>query len=211
MNHRIAVTISLLCSVFALNVYTNSIPSNEDIAKKLLVETALEQVYLHAGEFGTLVFPDVRSGAENSALSAWMQQNLIDSAIAADYSVYLETDESPDSAIAVEITDQNITFEYVSIGNKWLLFNKGYKRNVKSGFHISMREEKNGRVLLSQQFSKNFEDTVSNIGVIENEELVFTRGKKLNSALGRRLIEPVLITAATITMVYLFYSLRSGK
>jgi hypothetical protein len=193
-----------------LSVYTNSIPSNEDIAKKLLVETALEHVYLHADEFGTLVFPYMPTGGENSALSVWMQQSLIDSAIAADYSVYLETGDLPDSAIAVEITDQNITFEYRPIGNKWLFFNKGYKRSVKSGFHIYLKE-KSGEILLSQQFSENFEDTVSNIGVLEDEKLVFTKGRKINSSLGKRLIEPVLITASTITMVYLFYSLRSGK
>jgi len=210
LNHRIAVTISLLCSVFALSVYSNSIPSNEDIAKKLLVETALEQVYLHATEFGTLVFPNMPTAGENSALSIWMQQSLIDSAIVADYSVYLEASDSPDSAIAVEINDQTITFEYESIGNKWLFFNKGYKRSVKSDFHMSIREE-NGKVLLSQQFSENFEDTVSNIDVLEDEKLDFTRGKKINSSLGKLLIEPVLITASTITMVYLFYSLRSGK
>jgi hypothetical protein len=211
LNHRIAVIICLLCSVFGLSAYSNSIPSNEDIAEKLLVETAVKQVYLHANKFGTLVFPNVRTGGEYSALSEWMQQSLIDNAISADYSVYLETGDPPDSAIAVEITGQNITFEYESIGNKWLFFNKGYKRSVKSGFHISIREEKNGKVLLSQQFSENFEDTVSNIAVIEDEKLTFTKGKKLNTSLGKRLIEPVLITAATITMVYLFYSLRSGK
>src|SRR4030067_360254 len=75
LNHRIAVTISLSCSIFFLNLYANSIPSNEDIARKLLVESALEQVYLHAAEFGMLVFPNMRTAAENSVLSMWMQQS----------------------------------------------------------------------------------------------------------------------------------------
>lgn len=210
MNHRIAVTISLFCSIFGLNIYANSEPSNEDVAKKLLVETCLEQVYLHAAEFETLVFSNPRIAVQNPALSEWMRKSLVDSTLRRGYSVYVEPNNAPDSAIVVEITDQSITFEYESIGHKWLFFNKGYRRSVASGFHISITEP-DGKVLLSQQFSENFEDTVSNINAIEDEKLIFARGKKINSSLGKRLIEPVLITASTITMVYLFYSLRSGK
>lgn len=181
--------------------------SNEAIAKKLLIEPALQQIYFHADKSSRLI---IQNQGENSDLSMWMEQNVIDSCFANNYSVYSKLSDSMDSTIIVEITQPSITFAYHSIGNKWLFFNKGYKRLITSNFHISITE-KNGKLLFSQNFSDNFADTLSNIAEIENERLIFTKGEKIKSSIGKQLIEPVLITASTVTVVYLFYSLRSGK
>ncbi len=203
-------TLFIISSVCLLNVQRgigDTVPSNEEIAQKLLVETAIQQIYLHTSKSSKLV---IQSNVENSDLAAWIRQNLIDSSLAHDYSVYVQPKDSLNSALIVEISHPDITFEYKSIGSKWLFFNKGYKRTVKSNFHISVRE-KNGMVLLSQLFTRNFEDTLKSIKKVENDKLLFTKGEKINSSIGERLIEPVLITASAITVVYLFYSLRSGK
>lgn len=181
--------------------------SNEEIAKKLLVEPALQQIYFHAPKSSRLI---IQKHGENSDLSTWMEQSLIDSCFAHDYPVYFKLADSMDSTMVVEIAQPDITFTYHSMGKKWLFFNKGYKRVITSSFHISIKGE-NGKVLLSQNFSDNFADTLSNITEIENAKLLFTKGKKIKSSIGKQLIEPVLITASTITVVYLFYSLRSGK
>jgi hypothetical protein len=210
LNHRIAVTIGLLSLVCLPNVYAGSTISNEVIARKLIVDGALEQVHLQASEVGAVVCIIVQDGHGNSEISSWMKRCLIDSAVKAGYAVYTQLEEAPDSAAIVEIADANIKFEYESIGNKWLFFNRGYNRSAEGDFHISIRK-KNGKVLFSQQVHKDFADTLSSTDMVENGELVFTKGKKTDPSLGKRLIEPVLITASTITMVYLFYSLRSGK
>lgn len=210
MSHRIAVTIGWLCLVCLLNAHANPIISNEEIARKLLVDAALEQVNLQNSGVGVVLCIIVQDGPENSAISSWMRQCLIDSTIKAGYSVYTQLKEAPDSATVVEIASQDITFEYKSTGNRWVFFNRGYCRSAESDFHILIRK-KNGKVLFSQQFHKEFADTLSSIDMVENEKLVFTKGIKTKPSLGKRVIEPVLITASTITMVYLFYSLRSGK
>lgn len=196
-----------LCLLNVQNGVGDTTLSNEEIAQNLLVEKTLHQIYLHASESSKLI---IQSGPQNSELARWMKQNIIDSCVAHEYNVYLRPLDSLKSSLIVEISKPDITFKYESIGHKWLFFNKGYKRTVKSIYHISIREN-GGKVLLSQLFTHNFEDTLKNIEKIENDRLMFTKGNGKNSSIGKRLIEPVLVTASAITVVYLFYSLRSGK
>lgn len=204
---RIIPAIILAISVVLYGGQNKTLLSNEAIATKLLVEESLQKIYLHTPKTLNLV---IEVSGENPEISGWIQQNIIDSCIVQNYSVYVKSDDSIDSALVVDILDPNITFEYHSLGNKWLFFNKGYKRVCTSNFHISIREN-NGMVLMSQNVDNNVADTLSNIRKVENKKLAFTSGKKFDSLIGKKLIEPVLITASTITMVYLFYSLRSGK
>jgi hypothetical protein len=201
------LTISLLIFVNLYGGQDKVVLSNEEVATKLMVEESLQRIYLHTPKFSKLVI-EVRE--EKPEISKWIQQNIIDSCIAQNYSVYINFDDSIGSAFVVDISNPNITFEYHSLGSKWLFFNKGYKRVCKSNFHISIREN-NGMVIMSHNFTNNFSDTLSNISEVEDEKIKFTIGIKFDSLIGKRIIEPVLITASTITMVYLFYSLRSGK
>lgn len=205
--YRIILILSLVISISLQGGNTNITISNEGIAKKLLVEKALQQIYGYAPKYSRLV---IQVEGKNSEISQWMQQNIIDSCIVKKYSVFIKSEHSIDSSLSVDISNPDITFEYHSLGKKLLLFNKRYKRIGNSNFHISIKAI-TGKILSSQNFSSNFNDTLSNVNKIENEKLSFTKGKRNESQFGKRIIEPLLITASTITMVYLFYSLRSSK
>lgn len=199
-----------ICLVICVNLYGDqdkAVLSNEVVAKNLIVEESLKRIYLHIPKYSKLV---IKVSEERPEISKWIQQNIIDSCIVQNYSVYINSDDPKDSALVVDISNPNITFEYHSLGSKWLFFKKGYKRVCKSSFHFSIRDH-NRMVITSQNFTNSFSDTLSNISKVENEKLTFTVGKKFDSLIGEKIIEPVLITASTITMVYLFYSLRSGK
>lgn len=208
---RRVLTFSIVFGFFLIHQGSaDSIPSNRQLAVRLMVEPALQHIYHYSSLSSApqaLLFPPNESDSE---LSRWFRQSLIDSCVARDYTVFVNSSNARDSLISVEIAQPDITFEYRSAGRRWVFFNKGYLRQVKSDFHLSIKTEQ-GRVLLSRRFNDEFQDGIKDINAIEDKDLTFTKGRKTGSAIAKRLLEPALITAATVTMVYLFYSLRSGK
>ena len=201
--------ISVLFATFLL--FADETPqqvfTNEKIARRMLVEPALQYLFMQVGDSAKLTFALEETNAD---LLGWMKQNLVDSCIAHGYSVYNNPENIQDTFEIVEISEPEILFEYKSAGKKWLFFNKGFKRIVTGDFHFSIRKN-SGKIIFSRQISKTYEDIVSNIEAIENETLPFTKGKRSGSSIAKKLIEPVLITASAVTVVYLFYSLRSGN
>jgi len=202
----------LINSIFAAMLLfadesTPGILSNEEVARQIIVEPVLQQLFKEIPDSAILTFLIKETNAE---LSGWTKQNLVDSCIAHGYAVYDEVDSIPGSFEIIEIRSAEISFEYKSSGKKWLFLNKGYKRIVNCEFHISITKN-TGKIIFSKRFSNIFEDIVPNIKMVENKRLSFTKGKKLDSSITNKLIEPVLITASAATVVYLFYSLRSGN
>lgn len=206
--YRFVLLSSVFTAVILLaNESQQGIFSNEKVARKIIIKSALQQVFNQIVDTTQLTIIIKETDAN---LSRWMKQNLVDSCIAHGYTVYDELNHIPGSFTIVEISGAEISFEYRSAGKKWLFFNKGYKREAKCRFHLSIRKS-SGRIVFSKQISNIFNDTVSNIKKLENEQLPFTKGTKSGSSIAKKLIEPVLITASAVTVVYLFYSLRSGN
>jgi hypothetical protein len=56
-------------------------------------------------------------------------------------------------------------------------------------------------------------DLVPDTGIerVENSILPFTIGVKVEQKFLKRILEPAIVTMATIGVVYLFFSLRSGS
>ena len=91
----------------------------------------------------------------------------------------------------------------------------GFKKQFKREFTISLRgwlEEKQSKKVL-----KSFLVQKTKMGFIEQEEMhqvenspfIFTKGRMQTKSLWTRYIEPVLVTVSVVTMVYLFFSVRT--
>jgi len=83
-------------------------------------------------------------------------------------------------------------------------------RQVNIEFYVKISDSDH-RVLFSDDFKEVFSDTikVNNIKNIENNNLPFTIGNRSKSLVSR-LLEPLLVTLITGSIIYIFYSFRSN-
>jgi len=100
---------------------------------------------------------------------------------------------------------------YRPIGRNLLLRENRFERSFDTllSFYIKNKDES-----IEHSHSRNIvvKDTISanDLNQIENGMFQFSRGVKTESGWVRKVLEPVVITATTIVIVYLFFSLRSG-
>lgn len=141
-----------------------------------------------------------------------MIQNLTDSCLAQKYLVYSSPDSGISYGYALEISGARVQIQYHSAGRHWLFFKKGVRRTFAGDFHLqAMRPDQ--QIIYSRRVTVSYQDTIPAglLEEVENPDLPFTQGTKSDSSVIKRWLEPVLITATTITLIYLFYSLRSTK
>lgn len=187
-------------------------PSNQELLAKLFITPVLNVLSdsLKADHASRLVIaPPMPSG---DSLNVWLQQILTDSCLSRNYLVY----STPDSAVGREriitIETPRARIRYTPGGRKWLFFGGRHKRSVESHFHLTVTDGQH-QVLYSRPFSGSYQDVIagSAVAVVEKDPFRFTKGTKSGSKFIKRWLEPVLITAATTTVFYMFYSLRSDK
>jgi hypothetical protein len=183
--------------------------TNEEILNILIVNPVFDQMTKYTSEDRPIYFSP-NSG--NSSLDGWVNQILIDSCVSAGYSVYYLTDSLNELGGLVEISNTVVNIDYQVADKKWVFFTKNYERNVNCSVHISIRDSI-GKMMFSEEITNSYQDKLkkSEVKYIEDVSLPFTKGNLKNSNFGKKILEPVLITAATLTVVYLFYSLRSGN
>ena len=143
---------------------------------------------------------------------SWVAQILSDSCLSKNFLVYSPPDSGGTTNYMVTVSNPWVEITYQSAGRRWLLFKKGLKRTIEGGYHLQITDSEQ-RLLFSRQISGIAQDVIAEkmIEQVENNNLPFTKGTKLKSAFITRWLEPIVITAATMTVVYLFYSLRSEK
>lgn len=76
---------------------------------------------------------------------------------------------------------------------------------------LRISEQPSGKLLWSGEVSRDSSDTIrlAQLKVLENANIPFTVGQGTKNGDGSNLLEPVLITGITGTIIFLFYSLRS--
>lgn len=183
--------------------------SNEEIARVMLLSPLMKKITANVMKNERINFlPE----EEQSSFLKWVTRGLLDSCVARGFTVFRNGDSLSGFDREIILTDGDMRFSYRSLGNKLLFFNKGYRRTATGKLHLTI-QEKNGRVVFSKLISEIYQDTISSksIKVVETENLSFTKGEKIDSSIAKKIVGPLIFTAATITVVYLFYSLRSGS
>lgn len=144
------------------------------------------------------------------AFSQWLSQILLDSCLQRNYFVYSAADSAAKGAFVVKVGEGHANILYKSAGKKFLFFNKGIRRQVNAQSRLVLLNAQ-GRVLISETIGGEYSDVIpgSHKEKVENPQYPFTKGTKKASPFINRWLEPVLITVATSTVIYLFYSLRS--
>jgi hypothetical protein len=151
---------------------------------------------------------------ENSSLTdfhVWVQDYLRRSMIEQGYAVFDNATDSNEQTYAVVLENLVSEIYYRPIGRSLLMRENRFERsfNTLLSFYIKNKDES-----IEHSHSKNIvvQDTISanDLSQIENDLFQFSRGVKSESGWVRKVFEPVVITATTIVIVYLFFSLRSG-
>ncbi len=183
-----------------------SYPVNEDVIADLLVKSTLEKLKTNLPEAEAITI----YAASGNQFESWFQQILTDSCLQHNYLVYSYPKKDSADAILLEISGTAVEINYKSTGRKWLFGSKGFQRIIASKSHLQFRNKEN-QVLFSQEISGEYQDVIPGnfLKSAENEALPFTKGTKSADPFIKRWLEPVIITASTMTVGYLFYTLRS--
>ncbi len=186
----------------------NRVIVNEGVIANLLVPKALENIV-------KTISADQRiqiMANQNNEADHWLAQILTDSCLERNYLVYSSRDSATETDFVIKIADVKVAITYHPTGKKLLIFNKGFRRSVTAEFRLLIREQ-NSRIRVDKKIKNNYTDilSASSLGSVENKEKFFTIGTKKQSTFINRWLEPVIITAATASVVFLFYSLRSDN
>ncbi len=179
---------------------------NETVIAGLLVPSMLEMIRQAVPPEQSVTVQPLMP----DAFSQWLSQILLDSCLQRNYFVYSAADSAVPGAFVIKVGEGQTRITYESAGKKLLFFNKGVRRQVNAHSRLIL-ENTRGRVLFSEIITGEYRDVIagSQREKVENPQYPFTMGTKKTSPFINRWLEPVLITAATSTVIYLFYSLRS--
>jgi hypothetical protein len=155
---------------------------------------------------------EIKSG-ENDEINMWLESQLRNKLLSRNIRLKYETEDSSAKnyfRLMIEKIGVNITYQGF---DRDLLMRFGhYRRNIKTllSFYIINPDES---INYSYSKSISYSDTLSRseLNKVEDDFYEFSEGEKTGSRFSQKIIEPVLVTVATIGVVYLFFSLRSGS
>lgn len=203
----VAVLVLIIFSTIALSQHSAP-PTNQEVISRIFVIPFLEILSDSLKINGSISI----ESAQKELFSNWTAQILTDSCLRKKILVYSPPDSGGMADYSIVVSDPRVQITYQSAGRRWLVFRKGLNRWIEGGYHLQITDREH-RVLVSRYILGFERDIVPNnaIDAIESDTLPFTKGTKLGSTFIKRWLEPVIITATTMTVVYLFYSLRSQK
>ena len=195
------VIISLL--LFALSVFAEP-QKNLDILFQKSGEVIISKIdsLVPAGK-------TIRISTNNSDYQVlWLKNELTNRLQNKGYQITESTDKS---AFLVSL---NSWFSFIRYTpkKKFPFFSTKYLREISGSFGFNITAAL-GDIMISKNFEYSYSDLVKGdqINLIENPNIPFSTGTKKESGIIKRLVEPALVTAATITVIYLLYSLRSDS
>ena len=191
-------------SLAVAQAQTNDL-KNQEVLSRLLIPSTIailaDSLQINSG---------ISIKSERDAVfESWIAQILTDSCLSQNYLVYSDADSSK-MTHKILVSSPFSEIQYRSAGRKWLFFKKGLHREVQGGYRLQV-ENPDGRLIFSGNIAGEYRDVISSGAqkIVENPDLGFTKGTKSGSSFIKRWMEPVIITVATATVVYLFYTLRS--
>jgi hypothetical protein len=200
--------VGLLWLILGLSVSGSAqISSNVDVLRDVFlnpVESCLDSI---AEPASAIRIKDEAS----SEIGKWLTENLRKRLLNNGFSVY-ESDSVRnlwDYTVVLETVEANIY--YRPIGRDLILRDNKFERQFYTLFSYYIKN-KNESIEHTHSKSKVVKDTLTSTQLkeVENNLLPFSKGRKLETGWKQKIFEPVIVTAATIVVIYLFFSLRSG-
>ena len=149
---------------------------------------------------------------EKSEFADWAVKKLQEAILKKRIRVFDTLTASDTDWVIIDLEKMKINLSYRVKKRKWLVRPSRYMREIEGILSFSIRRH-NGAVLYSGEREIHFQDVISatDLKTVENEMYPFSQGTKRESKFVKRFLEPVVITGATASVIYLFYTLRSGS
>lgn len=143
-----------------------------------------------------------QSGASNWWLENWFVKGLSQRGVSR---IYLNQSVSTNELV--------IEFKILSLGVKYIPTSENdlLKREFNLRFDIRAFEGTSGLVKLVNEFTRQFEDsiTVDELSELEHKDFPFTQAKLPPKKSYHRYVEPLIVLTTTSAIIYLFFRLRS--
>jgi len=183
------------------------VPTNLDLLQGMVPRPVLEAV----DSLSPTPVPIVIESQSSSEINNWLVQQIRKELLAKNFSV-LDKSDTSGVDLTIVIEDLQLFIMYRGIDRDLLLRVSKYERSMETflTFYI-----KNNRESILYTYSKRNEQkdvlSRSQLKEVESTFFPFSQGQKIESGIMNKLIEPAIITAATVGAIYLFFSLRSGS
>ena len=183
------------------------VPTNLDLLQGMVPRPVLEAV----DSLSPTPVPIVIQSQSSSEINNWLVQQIRKELLAKNFSV-LDKSDTSNVDLTIVIEDLKSVIIYRGIDRDLLLRVSKYERSMETflTFYI-----KNNRESILYTYSKRNEQkdvlSRSQLKEVESTFFPFSQGQKIESGIMNKLIEPAIITAATVGAIYLFFSLRSGS
>jgi len=180
--------------------------SNDSLVSELLIERILPVIESNLVNPSPLRFTTPKT----SPLATWIQAKLTEACLQKEYVVYSTADSAKRISL-VRLSSPQVQIVYQAAARSWNLRTSEYSRDVMLTMQLEVVDA-NGVVQASIPIEETYADRISrsDLASLQTNPFNFLRGTKKDSGLIKRWLEPVAMTAATMTGIYLFYSLRSN-
>lgn len=202
--YQISFVLLLISNFFYSNNCYSQIKTNQEIIKGLVINEIFNSIEKLSAKPDSIQI--ILRG--QSDIEKWIVEKLRTEVLDRGITL-LENNQDSSFQIIIEKVETQITYRGK---NRSILLNySNYEREIRAIISFFLKNEHN-TVLF------NFSEELTNIDLItrnsiekvENRLLPFTVGSKAESKFIKRFLEPIIATAVTISVVYLFFSLRSS-
>jgi hypothetical protein len=196
-------------TVILLSVWSlwGQVPSNLDLLQGMIAQPVLEAV----DSLSPLPVRIMIESESSSEINDWLVQQIRKELLAENFEL-LDKGDTTLVDMTIVIEDLKSVIIYRVIDHDLLLRVSKYERDIETllTFYI-----KNNRESILYTYSKRNEQndvlSRSQLELVENTFFPFSQGQKIGSGIMKKLIEPAIVTVATVGAIYLFFSLRSGS
>lgn len=200
------IIIIYLCCFFSyLNSAQIQLKTNQDIIKDLVLSKIFESMEVFPAQTKSLLLVS----KDDNQVGEWISEQLRSEILSRKIILIDTENRTSQNAIIIENIETQLTYRGK---NKSIFFKyKNYEREIIVFLSFYLKDE-------NEEILFNFSDEMRNVDIvprtemenIENKLLPFTMGQKVESKFMKRLLEPIIVSVATLGVVYLFFSLRSG-
>ncbi len=202
--YQISFVLLLISNFLYSNNCYAQIKTNQEIIKELVMNEIFNSIEMLSDKPDSIQI--ILRG--QSDIEKWVVEKLRTEVLERDITL-LENNQDSVFQIIIEKIETQIT--YRGKNRSILLSYSNYEREIRAIISFFLKNERNTVLFNFSEELKNIDlITRNSIEKVENRLLPFTVGSKAESKFIKRFFEPIIVTAVTISAVYLFFSLRSS-
>ena len=202
MNFRLTFWSILLCIPMMLSAQTLS---NADVLKHQMIPVLVDTIKTIVPAKSKVVL----SVEPRGTFADWMRQQFTQELLRKKIRVYKTA--SSDVNYRILVSGVTVLITYQPVSRNWLGRVKHWKRIVQLIGQLEVISSL-GEVKMLYPLQLAYTDTVTaKLKTLEQADLPFTHGTVEDTTHWQRWVEPILISVATITVVTLFFTIRSQQ